>query len=212
MTESMIRKRSNRDYACFVVAVDSSICCVVLFFLSFRFGCGISNGGSGLHRMMWHFSWVTIRVQHKSVQTHKTTNRSINRFDYQIHQVVTYDGEREEKKIKIHKPTIFFFFQKDDIHAITSWACVCFFSLKTFRTNKRQTYQKTNGEQDLSARDVIWSVVICNNRCRYRIVLCALTSHKVNRKIVQRHLKDVHRLRSMNISMNSYDCACKINK
>lgn len=70
--------------------------------------CFVIKRWQWLHRMMWHFSRVTVRVQHKSVQTHKTTNRSINRFVYQIHQVVTQ--KKADRTIK-----------KDNIHAIPSW-------------------------------------------------------------------------------------------
>lgn len=57
----------------------------------------VLNGGSGY--TVWCDTLVqfTIRVQHKSVQTHKTTNRSINQSEHQIHQVVS-DAHTHKKK------------------------------------------------------------------------------------------------------------------
>lgn len=79
-------------------------------------------------------------------------------------------GKRKRRETKTK-----FFSTSKRRHSRDHKLSMCVFSslLKTFQTDKRQTYQKTNGEQDLSARDAIWSVVICNNRCRYTIVLCA---------------------------------------
>lgn len=92
--------------------------------------CFVIKRWQWLHRMMWHFSRVTVRVQHKSVQTHKTTNRSINRFVYQIHQVVTQKKQTERQK-------------KDNIHAIPSWGFFYMYvKCKTHRRIKRQMVEK----------------------------------------------------------------------